>query len=338
MTRSRRRLLVAGLASVGVALGASDVLLISGHAAQDDTQASNYSLFNGQVKAGADREQVFTSTNPGFDQGAVNNFYPLARVSVTTAGNSADASPLDTGPLFQAVAAGQNFTQPQYVHAQFPGTQNPLPYNAGPASASASVTAASGIASATYGAVGNTATAPAGNPSDGSDGGTARATAYFDSAQGFVTVGDSRIHHASYGGGMLVIDNLRVLVQVSSNGMGAFTKSVAVTVGSAYVNIGGNQIPVTIDQNGVTVVQPLPAPLDLVQSVSNTLNAQLANAGISVHAVAPVVTQQGDNLHVDAEGVVVEVRQLQSVAGQSLTTVPVAGALVLHRSAQRSLR
>lgn len=330
MKRSRRRVLVAGLATVGVALLASDVLLVTGHAAQDDTQATNYSLFNGQVTAGADREEVFTSTNPGFE--AVNNFYPLAQVGVTTAGTSAAASPADTGPLAQAVVGGQQQTQPQYVRAQSPGNQNPPAYSAGPATASASVTAASGVASATYGAVGNTTTAPFGSQPNGSDGGSARTTSYFDSSLGFVTIGDARLHHASYSASSqansmsLVIDNLHVMVQVSSDGLGHFTKSVSVTVGDAYVDANGTQIPVTIDQNGVTVAQNN-APLDVVQTVSAQLNSQLAAAGITVHAIAPVVTQQGDNLHVDAEGVVVQVVQPQSVGPVPLTTVPNVGGV-----------
>lgn len=332
MNRSRRKVTIAALAGVAVALGAGDVLLISGHAAQDDTQAANYGLFNGQVTAGADREQVFTSTNPGFDQGAVNDFYPLARVGVATAGTSADASPVDTGPLFQAVVAGQNVTQPQYVHAQFPGTENPPGYSAGPATASASVTPASGTASSTFGAVGNTTTAPFGSQPQGSDAGSARTTAYFDSSLGFVTIGDARLHHASYSASgqghsmSLVIDNLHVLVQVSTDGLGHFTKTVSDTIGDAYVVADGTQIPVTIDQNGVTVAGQ-PAPVDVVQTVSAQLNALLNTVGISVHAVAPVVTQQGDDLHVDAEGVVVEVRQLQSVAGQPVNSLPVVGGV-----------
>ena len=333
MKRSRRRLVVAGLASLGVALGASDVLLISGHAAQDDTQAANFSLFNGQVMAAADREQVFTSTNPGFTDGAVNNLYPLAQVGVTTAGTSATASPADTGPLTQAVVGGQQQTQPQYVHAQSPGSENPPAYSAGPAGASASVTSVSGTASATCGAVGNTTTAPFGSQPQGSDGGSARTTSYFDNSTGFVTIGDARLQHTAYSASnqgnslSLVIDNLHVMVQVSSDGLGHFAKTVSVTVGEAYVIANGTEIPVVIDQNGVTVAQQN-APLDVLQTVSATINSQLANVGISVHAVAPVVTQQGDNMHVDAVGVVVEVRQLQSLGPVPLTTtIPSVGGV-----------
>jgi hypothetical protein len=306
--RSRRRLIV-GLTVAAVAATAAGAVLVSvGLAAPDDAQALNYGIYNGQVAAAADREQVGTQVDVGFNGGAVNNFYPLARVDVAVAGTSAAASPADTGPLAQAVFAGQNITQPQYVYAQYPGAQNPPGYNAGSANAAASVTAASATASATYGSVGNTTTAPAGSQADGSDGGTASDSSYFDPTLGFVTIGDSRIHHASYGGGVLVIDNVHVAVKVSTMGSGNFTKSVSVTVGAAYVNVSGTEVPVTIDQNGVTVAQQN-APLDTVQAVSATINSALAAAGLSVHTVAPQATHDGTNLHVEAEGVVVEYAQ-----------------------------
>ena len=330
MSRSRRRLALVGFAGVAVALAASDALLISGHAAQDDTQAVNYSLFNGQVIAAADREQVFTGADPGLGNGdgAVDNFYPYARVGVTSAGTEAHASPVDTGPLFQAVVAGQGVTQPQYVDAQYPGTENPHAYSAGLATASASVTPASGTASATYGAVGNTTTGAFDDQPSGSDGGTARTTAYFDDTLGFTTIGDSRVHHASYTGSLgghtatLTIDNLRVLVRVTSNGLGSFQKTISVVVGSASVTADGNTVPVVIDQNGVTVAGSNEAPFSEVQAVSKQLNGLLAQAGISIRAVPAVATQQGDDLHVDAEGVVVEVVQQPSIAGVSPPTLP----------------
>ncbi len=306
-------MLAAG-AAVAVALLGSDVALITvGHAAQSDAQADSFSIYNGRVAAAADREQVGTEVDVGFDGGAVNNYYPMARVDVATAGTNAAASPADTGPFAQAVFAGQNVTQPQYVYAQYPGDQNPPAYSAGPATASASVTPASGTASATYGAVGNTASSPL-SSADGSDGGTASVTSFFDTSLGFVTVGDSRVHHASYGAGMLVLEDVHVTVKVSSLGAGAFSKSISVTVGGATVNANGTAIPVTIDQNGVTVAQQN-APVDQVQSVSNTINQELQQAGITVHTVAPQVVQQGPNLHVEAEGVVVDVLQVGTPPG-----------------------
>jgi hypothetical protein len=311
----RRRLTLLVAAGVGLVVAASDVALVTvGHAAQDDQQAVSYSIYNGQVASAADREQVGTEVDVGFNGGAVNNFYPLARVDVAVAGNNAAASPADTGPLAQAVFAGQNISQPQYVFAQFPGEQNPPGYRAGSANASASVTSASALASATYAAVGNTSTAPVGSSADGSDGGTATSTSYFDSSLGFVTVGDSRVHHASYGGGMLVLDDVHVNAKVSSLGSGGFKKDVSVTVGSASVTVNGMTVPVVIDQNGVTVANQN-APLDTVQAVSDTLNQALAQAGITVHAVAPLVTQSGPDLHVEAEGVVVDVQQTGTPSG-----------------------
>jgi len=332
--RSGRRLLLVGGIGVGMVLAASDVALVTvGHAAQDDTLAPTYSIYNGEVAAGADRETVTTENDVGLPGGAVNNYYPDTRVGVAVAGTSAEASPADTGPLAQAIIGGQGQTQPQYVRASDPGTPNPPAYQAGPATAAASAGPASALASGTYGAVGTTATSPLGAPAEGSDGLTARSTSYFDSALGFVTVGDARVHHASYGGGMLVLDDVHVSVSVSSPGSGSFTKKISITVGAATVTANGTTIPVVIDQNGVTVQQQN-APLDQVQAVSQTLNQQLAAAGISVHAVSPQITQQGPDVHIEAVGVVVTVRQVgtpEGVPKQSVTHV--LGDVVLDNEA-----
>jgi hypothetical protein len=311
-----RRLLLAALASTATVFAASDGVLITvGHAQQDDSQAANFGIYNGQVRAAADREQVGSTTNAGFTEGLVDNFYPFARVGVAPAGTSAAASPGDTGPFAQAVFGGQNVVQPQYVYAQYPGTQNPPGYTAGSATATASVTPLSATAAGTYGAVGNSTTAPPTSKPDGSDGGTASDISYFDSTLGFVTIGDSRVQHASYGGGVLVIDNVHVAVQVTTKGDGKFTKSISVTVGGAAVVVStppplppqSVSIPVTIDQNGVTV-QGNNFPLNQ-QAANDAVNAVLKNAGITVHTVAPTATQDGTNLHVDAEGVVIDVQQ-----------------------------
>lgn len=321
MTR-RRRPLIALVAAFAIAVAVSDGLLVSiGHAQQDDTQAANYGIYNGQVAATADREQVGSTTNPGFTAGLVNNFYPFARVNVAVAGTSAAASPADTGPFAQAVFAGQNVNQPQYVFAQNPGNPNPAPYSAGPATASASAGPASAKAAGTYGAVGNsTGTAPSTTPPDGSDGGSASDTSYFDSSLGFVTIGDSRVHHASYGAGVLSIDNVHVAVQVSTTGS-TFSKTIAITVGGAAVTVPASAplgqsvtIPVTIDQNGITATQPL-VPGTPLQAATDMANAALAAAGLSVHTVAPQVTQDGADLHVDAVGVVINQQNIGGVGG-----------------------
>jgi hypothetical protein len=309
-SRTRPRLLLAIGAGAGLCFAAGDVALVTvGHAAQDDSQAAVFSVYNGQVSAGADRETATTEKDVGLPGGAVNNYYPDTRVDVALAGTGAEASSADTGPLAQAVLAGQGQNQPQYVRASYPGVQSPPGYRVGPATADASAGPASALATGTYGAVGNTTTVPTGAPADGSDGLSARSTAYFDSALGFVTIGDARVHHASYGGGMLTLDNVHVSVKVGTLGADVFSKEISVSVGSASVTVNGTAIPVTIDQNGVTVQQQN-APFDQVQSVSKALNDQLKAVGITVHAVAPLVTQQGDNLHVEAEGVVVSVQQI----------------------------
>ncbi|MBV8194851.1 MAG: hypothetical protein JOY80_04925, partial [Candidatus Dormibacteraeota bacterium] len=176
--RRHLRRFVIGCTCAAVAFAASDVVLVRVVGAQpDDSQATNYGLYNGAVSATSDREQVGTTADVNFAQGAINNYYPLAYSQVAVAGTSATASPADTGPFAQAVfggGAGANpatggssevLAQPQYVHAQFPGTQNPQPFtansNTGPngttttiASASASATQASAKATGFEASVG----------------------------------------------------------------------------------------------------------------------------------------------------------------------------------------
>jgi hypothetical protein len=332
--RTRRRLLLAIGAGACLCFAASDVALVTvGHASQDDSQAASYNVYNGQVSAGADRETATTEKDVGLPGGAVDNYYPDTRIDVALAGTSAEASPADTGPLAQAVLAGQGQSQPQYVRASDPGTQNPPGYRVGSASADASAGPASALATGTYGAVGTTSTVPTGTPADGSDGLSARSTSYFDSTLGFVTIGDARVHHASYGGGMLTLDDVHVNVTASTLGSDVFSKAISVTVGGASVTVNGTTIPVTIDQNGVTVQQQN-APFDQVQSVSAALNDQLKAVGITVHTVAPVVTQQGDNLHVEAEGVVVDVQQTGTPDGIPKQSVRhTLGEVVLNNEA-----
>ena len=320
-----RRLVVVAAAAAAVAIGISGGLLMTvGHAAQDDSQAASYGIYNGHAAAAADREQVGSSTNAGFTTGLVDNYYPFARVNVAVAGTSAASSPADTGPFAQAVFGGQNVQQPQYVFAQSPGNPNPPGYSAGSATATASAGPASAAAAATYGSVGNASNSPPGTPADGSDGGTASVTSYFDSALGFVTLADSRVQRASYGAGVLVISNVHVAVKVSNRGDGKYTKDISVTVGGAAVTVTvslpapisqtfSESIPVTIDDKGISVPQNnLPIPY---QTANDAVNAVLKNAGITAHTVAPQVTQDGANLHVDAEGVVVDVQQVVQPSG-----------------------
>lgn len=334
--KRRKRRLGVLLATAAVLFAASDAALFTvGHAAQDDTQAPNYDVYNGQVSAAADLERVTTEKDVGIPCGAVCNSYPDTKVSVALAGTHAEASPADTGPLVESVVAGQNVSQPQYVFANYPGTQNPPGYRVGPATADASVTPASAVASGTYGAVGSTTTAPLSSHPDGSDGGSARSTSYFDSTLGFVTTGDARVHHASYGGGMLQIDNVHLNVTVSTKGANTFSKTISITVGSAFVNVNGNLVAVTIDQNGVTVQDTNNStPTDLLHMVSDQVNGALSAAGISVHTVTPLVTPQGNNLHIEAEGLVVDVKQTGTPDGVPRQTFRhVLGEVVMDNEA-----
>ena len=328
MTRRRRplgRRMALAMLSAVVAFAASDVVLARVvSATQDDTLSSNYGIYNGQVSATADREQVGTTVDANFSGGAINNFYPLAQAQVATAGTNADASPADTGPFAQAVfgggLSGHVFTQPQYVFAQYPGNENPPPFNPGTgASASASVSPASAKATAYETAAlgappgstsqgsppvvavpGQTSSASP-TPPDGTDGDTGYDSVYFDSVQGFVTTGSSRVAHASFDGGTIQLDNVRVDVTITNKGDGSKPgTTISVQVGSA--SVAGNAV--TIDQNGVVAS---------TAAAQAQVNQVLSSAGYSLHLVTPLQTQQGDNQHVDAYGVMVDWQQPASL-------------------------
>lgn len=336
--RHARRALIA-FSCAAVAFAASDVALVRVvGASQDDTQAANYGLYNGQVYATADRQQVGTTVDNNFAGGAFNNFYPLAYSGVAVAGTNATATWADTGPFAQAVlgggANGEVVNQPQYVHAQFPGNEHPGAFNAPTgSSASASVTSASATATSYATTAGNppgsgessaatqdalatslaqwkakymgapvaaSAASPS-TPADGTDGDTGTDSVYFDTSKGFVTTGSSRVAHASFGGGMIVIDNVRVDLTIMNPGDGSKPATAeSILVGSASIN----GVPVSIGQNGVTV-GPQTVPADQVQQASQQLNDALAQSGFSIHLVTPIEAVQGFSEHVDAVGVVV---------------------------------
>lgn len=361
--RAHARRAIAAFVCATIAFAASDIALVRiVSASQDDTQAANYDVYSGQVYATADREQVGTTVDANFGAGAIDNFYPLAYSNVATAGTNALATWADTGPFVQAVLGGglngEVLAQPQYVHAQYPGTENPGAFTSPTgASASASVTPASARANSyatsaenppgtpsdaaasrdalatalaawhqtflgsSPASAGTAGSAAASAPPDGADGDTGVDTVYFDSTNGFVTTGTSRVAHASFGGGEIVLDNVRVDVSVSNPGDGSQPKtSVSIQVGAA--SVGG--VPVSIGQNGVTVAsQSIPA--DQVQQASQALNQALASSGFSVHLVTPIQTTQGASEHVDAVGV-----QVGWVQPAALTPSGVPSQFVTH--------
>ena len=372
--RAHARRALVGFSCAAVAFAASDVALIRVvGASQDDTQSANYDVYNGQVSATADREQVGTTVDANFAAGAINNFYPLAYSDVAVAGTNALATWADTGPFVQAVLGGglngEVLNQPQYVHAQYPGNEHPGAFNSPTgSSAAASVTQASATATAYASAAENppgtgedsaasrqllavqlaqwnqkymgTGVAAAGTGSasaapDGADGDTGVDNVYFDSTKGFVTTGDARVAHASFGGGQIVIDNIRMIATVTNPGDGSKpATSIATQVGAA--SIGG--VPVTIDQNGVTVASNS-IPADTVQQASQALNQALAASGFSVHLLAPVQNVDAASEHVEAFGVQVAWTQPASLTPSGVPTqfaIHTLGQVVIDNEATLS--
>jgi len=152
-TRARRRVIAggAGLLLAGqVGLG---VLFLTW--AGPARAAPQLAVVNGTVDGGADHVQGGSSAFPNFNTGAVDNHYPLAHAHVDSSPFSeGTASPADTGPLGQTVAAAAAVKQPQYADARCqttscPPTANDVGTSGGPfGHASAQANEASGVATA----------------------------------------------------------------------------------------------------------------------------------------------------------------------------------------------
>jgi hypothetical protein len=77
--------------------------------------------YNGTVSATAVHVQAGSSAFPNFASGAVDNRYPLASAHLDSSPfANAVASPFDTGPLGQTVAASGQQNQPQYADVRCP--------------------------------------------------------------------------------------------------------------------------------------------------------------------------------------------------------------------------
>jgi hypothetical protein len=144
------------------------------------------------------------------------------------------------------------------------------------------------------------AAASAAPPPDGIDGDTGSSTVSVDAAKGIVVNGDSRVAQASFGGGALVLHKVHCAVTMSNDGTPH--ADIVTTVGDA--SVGG--VPVSIGKDGVVVASQVVA-LDAVQTASAALNGVLANAGITVTALAPQVHSSGSQETISATAVSVRV-------------------------------
>ena len=295
--------------------------------------APQFDVVNGTATAAADHISAGNDAFINFANGAIDNRYPLASAHVDNSSSQAFGSPLDTGPLGQTVAAAASQTQPQYASARYPPKEQtstvgspPVAYataHAGPnaantdaaagrspgSTASASQARAASIDrlnhdllawrsefmtaddQARYPFVAGQASQP-----DGGDGLSALTTTTFDPDAGVLTVdADSRVAHASFGGGAIAFDNVRMHIYITNNGEPQ--KTIAIEVGSA--SIGGT--PVTVGSEGVGIAgTALPGSAGAADQANSGLNQALASAGFHIFAVAPSITTMPHSLSVEA--------------------------------------
>ena len=111
---------VAGSA-VAASTTPTDTTSMSASTSTTESPGDNFIVINGTVAAASDHEIIASSAFPNYTNGAVDNYYSLARAHVDNSPFSEGlASPFDTGPIGQTAAAG-NTQQPQYADARHPG-------------------------------------------------------------------------------------------------------------------------------------------------------------------------------------------------------------------------
>jgi hypothetical protein len=113
------RVRLAGLTTVALLLTPAAAVLAQGDSVSP--AAPGLDVYNGTVSATAVHGQAGSSAFPNFASGAIDNRYPLAHVRLDSSPTiQVTASPLDTGPLGQTVAAGGQKEQPQYAEVRCP--------------------------------------------------------------------------------------------------------------------------------------------------------------------------------------------------------------------------
>jgi hypothetical protein len=288
-----------------------------------------FDVINGTVTAGADHVSAGNDAFPNFGTGAVDNRYPLANAHIDNLASQGYGSIADTGPIGQTAAANgqKNFTQPQYASAKYPpkpqtvtvghppvayatahasennaSTDAAIARSAGPATSSKARSASidrlnSALLSwrhefltaddnARYPFVAGKASEP-----DGGDGLTALTTSNFDDNAGLLTVeADSRVDHASFGGGTILFDNVHTDVTITNDG----TPAPKITIEVGKGSVGG--VPVTVGAEGVSVAgTAVPGTAGASEQANAALNQALASAGFHVFALAPAITK-GQNM------------------------------------------
>jgi hypothetical protein len=308
------------LAAAGVLAFA--VLVVSPLGAGAD--ATNTGNYNSRAYANGVHLVGDTSAFPNFEgpnsKGAVDNHYPLARVTQDASPSShAVASYADVGPLGQTVVACSNPDQTQcpptpgapYANADFPGGSgtghvdsctpaaatakqpNPCPNNQPALYADSSAGQMAAAASGFY--LGGSGQPFAGALSD------VKSTVGDD---GSLTVhAHSAVASATFG--PFQVNKVDVLIDVVSAGGQVTTQTVTITIGSVTLN--GQ--PVKVTDQGVSTSQqiPVPCPSGLpstspLQVGSGVCTPQVTTDNITIATVNPRKTVDGSHATITAVG------------------------------------
>lgn len=238
-----------------------------------------------------------TNSLSNFRNGFLDNYFPLAATHLDASpATTAAATIADTGPGggFVDFEVNGKLPQTQYALAGQPGVPSASLSQQGTiitaAATTTSADARAAAASTTSG--GPTAKASPAAPVN-TDGDAGESHVIYDAAAGTIdAVSAGTLGHVAIAGGLVTIDSLTVTASVVATASGA-TPTYAIN--AAGVKVAGQAVSIT-DKGVVPVGGSPPTP---------ALNQVLAQAGISLSTVAPVITRNGANATVDATGITV---------------------------------
>ena len=270
---------------------------------------------------------------------------PLGQTAVAAFNSGPPSPPAPVPAPPPPPPGGPQLSQPQYADAKFPpGADKPVVVGSpgGPYAAATAVlnkaTAQSELASGPPGAAPSTASLskldtvlaawraqfltaadsrrfPAVHPTaaqpDGADGLAGLGTATFDAAAGqLVVASDTRVAHASFGGGAIALFGVHSAVQIVNDGAPKDSTKIEI----ANATVGG--VPVTVGPDGVSVNgTQLPGIGQALQQANTALNAALGQAGYQVFVSAPDVKKTDHQETVSAAAVHVTFQQPAGPAG-----------------------
>ncbi|MHB8465995.1 MAG: hypothetical protein ACYDH6_01310 [Acidimicrobiales bacterium] len=237
-----------------------------------------------------------TNSLSNFSNGFIDNAFPLAATHMDASpATTAAATVADTGPGggFLDFEANGKLPQTQYALAGSPGAPSSTISAQGTVitaqATSTSADARAAVGTTTSGGP-NAKESPAAPVN--TDGDTGQSHVIFDGTSVKANSASS-LAHVTLAGGLVAIDGLTVTASVVAT---ATTVTTGYSVTAQAVKVAG--VAVSVTDKGIAPLGPNPVPVQ-------ALNQALAQSGVSLRTVAPVITHNGINATVEATGITV---------------------------------